>query len=143
VLPTSAESSSFPFAQSIVRSRTTSLDKEMRESQTREWISSVKSAEALPERFGRLVRGHWGIENGNHYRRDTLWREDHQRMKHHGRAHVLAILRELALWMHCGGAVTRLCSGAFGVSSPTSHQAKRFSHRAGAAIPLIRKDPRE
>ncbi len=68
--------------------------------ETREWISSLSPAQASAKRFGALVRGHWDIENGSHRQRDVLWGEDRQRMKNHTRAHILAMLRQVALFMN-------------------------------------------
>jgi predicted transposase YbfD/YdcC len=43
------------------------------------------------------VRQHWGIENKNHYVRDTVWREDTQQVYTGSGPQVLATLRNLAL----------------------------------------------
>lgn len=99
MLPTSAEESGYPHAQSIVRTTTSYWVKgnqKLRE-ETREWISSLSVEEAGAQRFGELVRGHWDIENRSHRQRDVLWGEDRQRMKNHTRAHVLATLRQIGL----------------------------------------------
>ena len=136
MLPATAEATGFPHARSVVRTLTESLEPDGREPQAREWISSLEAAETGARRFAGLARGHWNIENGSHRQRDTLWREDHQRMKHHGRAHILATLRQLALWMHTRG-------GILPADIPASHRMKRFSHSPRLAIPLITKDPRE
>lgn len=42
------------------------------------------------------MRGHWGIENGLHYRRDETLREDRCRLTGQG-AHVMAIINNLVL----------------------------------------------
>ena len=39
-------------------------------------ITSLSHAEASPERLLSLNRGHWAIENKNHRRSDTAFRED-------------------------------------------------------------------
>jgi predicted transposase YbfD/YdcC len=100
VLSTSPEESGFPHAASIVRTSTRYWVKrkdECRE-ETREWISSLSVDETSAQRYGDLARGHWDIENGSHRQRDMLWGEDRQRMKSHTRAHILAALRQTALW---------------------------------------------
>lgn len=43
------------------------------------------------------VRGHWGIENKNHYIRDTVYREDHCQAWTGNGPHALASLRNLAI----------------------------------------------
>ena len=45
----------------------------------------------------RLRRGHWGIENGLHYRRDVTLGEDACRVRKGGAAAILAGLRNTAL----------------------------------------------
>ena len=58
-------------------------------------ITSRKESTAAD--FHHYVREHWGIENKNHYIRDTVWREDaHQAYRGSG-PHTLAILRNLAI----------------------------------------------
>ena len=46
---------------------------------------------------GLHVRGHWGIENKNHYIRDTVYREDHGQAWTGNGPHALASLRNLAI----------------------------------------------
>lgn len=43
------------------------------------------------------IRGHWGIENKNHYPRDVVWREDAQQIYTGSSPQVLATLRNLTL----------------------------------------------
>jgi hypothetical protein len=145
VLPADAESTGFPHARSIVRSLTEPLDPQSeREPQTREWISSLDPAETGAQRYGQLVRGQWNIENGTHRQRDVLWREDHQRMKNHTRAHILASLRQVALCQH-----VKLSRAESAKSKPRatpariSHSIQRLRHNPAAAFPLILKDTRE
>ena len=45
--------------------------------------------------FGRLVRGHWGIENRSHHVRDRLLREDDSRIR--TKPGIFARLRSCAL----------------------------------------------
>jgi predicted transposase YbfD/YdcC len=139
VLPTTAEISGMPFAQSLVRTRTESLEEGGRESQTRHWISSLEIEETGARRFGQLTRGHWNIENGSHRQRDVLWREDHHHFQHHGRAWVMASLRQLALWMHS----TTLRRSQGDKPRPISHQIHALKHAPADAIPLLTRDCRE
>jgi predicted transposase YbfD/YdcC len=60
-------------------------------------LTSLTAAEASPARLLELVRGHWAIENGLHYRRDVTFQEDATRMQAWPGAQVLAILNNLAL----------------------------------------------
>lgn len=60
--------------------------------------------EADAERLLALVRGHWAIENGLHYRRDMTFKEDACRMKPHSAAEALTICNNLAVGLirHAG-----------------------------------------
>ena len=145
MLPADAESTGFPYARSIVRSLTEPLDAQSgREAQTREWISSLELEETPARRYAQLVRGQWNIENGTHRQRDVLWLEDHQRMKNHTRAHILASLRQVALWQHVRLRKPRSATAQPG-AEPTriSHSIQRLSHNLAAASLLILKDQRE
>ena len=60
-------------------------------------ITSLTADEAGPRRLRELIRSHWGIENGLHYRRDETLREDwcHLRFGHASRA--MATVNNLVL----------------------------------------------
>ena len=50
------------------------------------------------EQGARAIRGHWGIENKNHYKRDTCqWREDDHRHRRVNAAQNLALTRNALL----------------------------------------------
>jgi predicted transposase YbfD/YdcC len=59
-------------------------------------VTSLTAAEASPERLLELVRAHWSIENGLHYRRDETFREDRCRLIGQG-ARAMAVLNNLVL----------------------------------------------
>lgn len=67
-------------------------------------ITSLPPMEAGAERLLALTRGHWGIENGLHYRRDVTFKEDGCRMKSRPGAEVLAVCNNLAVGLirHAG-----------------------------------------
>ena len=44
-------------------------------------ITSLGSAQADPARLGRLLRGHWEIENRLHWVRDVTFDEDHSQVR--------------------------------------------------------------
>jgi predicted transposase YbfD/YdcC len=48
-------------------------------------------------RAGRLVRGHWTVENNVHWLRDAVGREDHCRCRDANQACALALLRTALL----------------------------------------------
>ncbi len=60
-------------------------------------VTSLTEKEASPRRLLEIVRTHWQIENGLHYRRDETLREDwcHLRMGH--AAHMMAAINNLVL----------------------------------------------
>jgi predicted transposase YbfD/YdcC len=60
-------------------------------------ITSLSPAQADPKRLLKIVRGHWGIENGLHYRRDVTLQEDAGQTRERKVAHALAILNNIVL----------------------------------------------
>ncbi|OLC62064.1 MAG: hypothetical protein AUH89_01830 [Ktedonobacter sp. 13_1_40CM_4_52_4] len=44
-------------------------------------VTSLPACLADPKRLLGLTRGHWGIENGLHYRPDATMREDHAQLR--------------------------------------------------------------
>lgn len=63
-------------------------------SEVRAYISSLKPD---AKNLARAVRGHWGIENGQHWVLDVVFNEDQNRARLHNAAENLALLRRLAL----------------------------------------------
>jgi len=59
-------------------------------------VTSLTQQEADADRLLQLSRGHWGIENQLHYRRDDTLREDRCRLKGQG-AQAMAVLNNLVL----------------------------------------------
>jgi predicted transposase YbfD/YdcC len=62
-------------------------------------ITSLSRAKAGASRLLRLNRGHWGIENGLHYRRDVTLREDSSRIRKGNAAQLMAALRNIILFV--------------------------------------------
>ena len=56
-------------------------------------ITSLSVEEADAQRLLELTRGHWGIENGLHYKRDVTLGEDACRVRTQTAPQVLASLR--------------------------------------------------
>lgn len=56
-------------------------------------ISSLSVAQADASRLLELTRGHWGIENGLHYKRDVTMGEDASRVRQEAAPQVMAALR--------------------------------------------------
>lgn len=67
-------------------------------SETRHFITSLEEADASHTRLARVIRGHWSVENKNHWKKDaTLWREDRGVRRKARGAKNLALLRNALL----------------------------------------------
>jgi predicted transposase YbfD/YdcC len=78
----------------LVRERT---EKGKTTKETVHGITSLTPEKASPERLLGLTRGHWGIENGLHYRRDVTMAEDASRIRKGGAPQVMAAVRNSIL----------------------------------------------
>ena len=63
-------------------------------------VTSFWPEEAGPERLLDLVREHWTIENGQHYRRDRTQDEDRCMVGETNSARVLSLFRSVAIFLH-------------------------------------------
>ena len=61
------------------------------------YISSL--VDASPEKYARLIRGHWGIENGLHWHLDLTFREDKSRVRSGNGPLNLNIFRKFGLFL--------------------------------------------
>lgn len=77
------------------------------EEETTYGVTSLTHTKADAQRLLGLVRGHWGIENRLHYRRDETLREDRCRITGQG-AHVMAIINNLVLGLLLRQGVTNV-----------------------------------
>jgi predicted transposase YbfD/YdcC len=115
----------FPHAAQVIQ-----VTRKTRELRTRRWrtvtiyaITSLTFAQARPARLADYIRGHWAIENGLHYLRDTAFAEDTSRVRTGAGAHVMACLRNLAI-------------GALGRAGPVNLAAALRHHARDPARPL-------
>ena len=60
-------------------------------------ITSLTNEEANAKRLMEIVRKHWMIENGLHYRRDRTLREDYCRMRIGEAAQAMAVINNLVV----------------------------------------------
>jgi predicted transposase YbfD/YdcC len=60
-------------------------------------VTSLRREEASAERLMEIVRGHWGIENGLHYRKDKTLQEDACRLRRGEAAQVMAVINNLII----------------------------------------------
>ena len=58
-------------------------------------VTSLTTQEASPARLLELIRSHWGIENGLHYRRDETLREDWCQLKCGQAPRAMAVINNL------------------------------------------------
>jgi predicted transposase YbfD/YdcC len=88
----------------VIRREAIEIRTQKKTSQVTYGITSLLPIQADATRLLELVRSHWSIENGLHYRRDVTFKEDGCRMKSHTAAEVLAVCNNLALGMirHAG-----------------------------------------
>jgi predicted transposase YbfD/YdcC len=87
----------FPFVQQIIR-----IDRRRELKDRCTWdqafyVTSLSGQQASPHRLGAIVRGHWGIENQLHYRRDWSFDEDRHRTRKPCGIQVMACLRNLTV----------------------------------------------
>ncbi len=85
----------WPSLKSLIMIETTSYDVTAKKTtkQKRYYISSL---DAPAEKFQKLIRQHWSIENGCHWVLDTLYREDHSQVRIRNAVRNLAIVRRMA-----------------------------------------------
>lgn len=62
-------------------------------------ITSLPRERAGAVELLRLIRAHWSIENGLHGRRDGTLREDASRVRRGAASQVMAVLRNLVIYM--------------------------------------------
>lgn len=89
----------FPFLAQVFRIRRQSeqIKTGKRSEQTIYGITSLPIEEYGAKQLLELVRKHWGIENGLHYRRDVTFKEDACRQTTTNGGRVLAILNNLTI----------------------------------------------
>lgn len=100
-----AETGQWPYLAQVFR-----LERRVRELRSQKdstevvfGLTSLTVSEASPHRLIEIVRGHWGIETGLHYRRDVTLHEDQLDSKRTSLGQVMACLNNLIIAL-----VTRL-----------------------------------
>lgn len=95
-----AMSADFPYARSLIAVRSRRTIKQSGESseERRYYLSSRAAGEHTAAQWLGLIRGHWGgVENRNHWRRDTLMGEDGSRSRNATLLINLAMIRSALL----------------------------------------------
>lgn len=90
----------------LERSRTNTLGET--EQETAYGITSLPNSTGTPQRLLELVREHWQIENGLHYRRDRTFREDDSQLRMGHAPQVLALLNNTAWGLFARKSETNL-----------------------------------
>lgn len=72
-------------------------ERSVKDKETREIQYYINSIEIDAKLFENSVRGHWGVENGLHWRLDVMLREDQNRYRDRIGAQNLAALRKIVL----------------------------------------------
>lgn len=62
-------------------------------------VTSLSPEQASPKRLLKLLRDHWTIENGQHYRRDRTQDEDRCQVHETRSARNLSLFRSLAIFL--------------------------------------------
>lgn len=124
----------FPGARQMIRITREWMDHNSGEtkSETRHFITSLERHERSASRLGEAIRGHWSVENKNHWKRDTSqWKEDASRpRKKASGGQVLALLR---------GAVLRLYDKE--VHATLNASFHHHNARPYAALRLLKTPP--
>jgi predicted transposase YbfD/YdcC len=63
-------------------------------------VTSLWEDEASPKQLLKWVRGHWSIENGQHFRRDRTQDEDRCTVRETTTARNLSLFRSLAIFLY-------------------------------------------
>lgn len=89
-------------------------------------VTSLPEACATPKRLLQLVRSHWGIENGLHYRRDATMREDHSQLRMGHAPRLLATLNNTVVGLLVGHGRTNLAEAR-----------REFAYQLDRALPAL------
>ena len=84
-------------------------------------ITSLSLQRADAQRLLALTRGHWGIENGLHYRRDVTMGEDASRIRKGVAPQVMAALRNGVLHVLAEVAASSLAAAMRTMSNCFGH----------------------
>lgn len=71
-------------------------------------VTRLNAQEASPERLLAVVRQHWQIENGLHYRRDNTLQEDHCTLRRGHAAQAMAVINNVLLGLLLRQGVTNV-----------------------------------
>ncbi len=93
-------------------------------------VTSLTAQQASPKQLLKLVRLHWQIENGLHYRRDETLREDRCRLRTGHAAQVMAAINNLVLGLLLPKGIKNV-----------PQQRRFFAAHPQAALALLLRSP--
>jgi predicted transposase YbfD/YdcC len=93
------------------------------ETEVRYGVTSLPAPLAGPKRLLELTRGHWGVENGLHYRRDATFHEDHSQLRMGHAPQLLALLNNTVLGILACQRVTNV-----------AHARREFAYQFDKAL---------
>jgi predicted transposase YbfD/YdcC len=119
----------FPWARQIVAVTKTSVQKKTGKTSldTRYFVTSLDPKEAKPQRLFGIIRGHWSVENKNHWRRDAIWGEDHCLLRSPNAACALALLRNALLALLIPAGFHNLADALESMHADASHAINLIS----------------
>ena len=102
----------FPHAAQVLQ-----VTRKTSQLRTRRWrtltiyaITSLTFEQASAARLADYLRGHWAIENGLHYLRDTTFAEDDSQVRTGAAPGVMAIVRNLVIGTLCRAGPVNLAA---------------------------------
>jgi predicted transposase YbfD/YdcC len=91
--------------------------------QIRYGVTSLPEPITNPQRLLQLTRGHWGIENGLHYRRDVTFHEDRGQIRMGHAPEMFAVLNNIALGLFARQGETNM-----------AHARREFAYALDASL---------
>lgn len=99
-------------------------------------VTSLSPEQASPKRLLKLLRDHWTIENGQHYRRDRTQEEDRCQVHETMSARNLSLFRSLAIFLF-----EQQCGRSDGKKSLPDFERHVFRHSARMIRRFMPKAP--
>jgi predicted transposase YbfD/YdcC len=96
------------------------------QTQVRYGITSLPAYLADPHRMLQLTRGHWGIENGLHHRRDVTLHEDHGQLRMGHAPEMMAVLNNIVLGLFAKQGETNV-----------AHARRDFAYHLERTLPRL------
>jgi len=99
-----SDSSDWPYLQQVfkIERHTVCLRTGVTQTETAYGVTSLTTLKASPARLLQVNRGHWGVENGLHYRRDVTLHEDAGQTTTPALGHTMAALNNLVIGLTIG-----------------------------------------